>query len=144
MDGRNSTPPQRSRSNKPRWYIARDGERRGPFTDDVILGFVEHDAIDVGDLVWRPGFLNWTEAGHVPGLFIPPPLPEAVAVRSSAVPPPVDAPAPGETSQSRTTVAEGEPSAGARASVLPSDAGDEERMRTLRAKLINAAERQQR
>ncbi len=71
MDDRNSQ--------RPRWYIARTGEKQGPLTLSAIVALAENDAIEPDDLVWRPGFLAWIEAGQVPGLLIPPPLPEAIA-----------------------------------------------------------------
>ncbi|HYM01453.1 MAG TPA: DUF4339 domain-containing protein [Stellaceae bacterium] len=74
----------RSSSEKPRWYIVRAGERHGPLSNNAILALAENDAIDGGDLVWRPGLMEWIEAGKVPGLLTPPPLPEAADTPSEA------------------------------------------------------------
>lgn len=61
---------------KPRWYLARGNERHGPFPDSKLYALAGEDRIELGDLVWRPGFLAWTYASEVAGLLTPPPLPQ--------------------------------------------------------------------
>ncbi len=71
-----------SSSKKPRWYLARAGERHGPIDDAKLFSLAGQDLIAATDLVWRPGFLAWISAGEVPGLLIPPPLPNSLGGRS--------------------------------------------------------------
>jgi hypothetical protein len=172
MDDRNSQ--------RPRWYVARSGERQGPFTLAAIAALAENDAIEPDDLVWRPGFLAWIEAAQVPGLLIPPPLPEAIAAPAKTAAPaaaigtaeamPVapagqaqrgdggEAPSPKAalSAAAPQPAAKGEAKRGAgvsakagprepqaAAALPPSEGPDEEKLRALRAKLINTFERQQ-
>lgn len=68
-----SSPPL---SEKPRWHLARGGEPRGPLPASKLIALAGEDKLDPTDLVWRPGFLGWRKADEVPGLLIPPPLPQ--------------------------------------------------------------------
>lgn len=73
------TRPALSHSTKKRWHIARKSGQSGPYGDVEFAAQAGDDAIEPGDLVWRPGFLAWVRAEEVPGLLIPPPLPERTA-----------------------------------------------------------------
>ena len=77
----NATSPAHA-SQRPRWYLGRGGERHGPITDAKLFALAAEDMIAPSDLVWRPGFLSWMSAGEMPGLLIPPPLPNAVGGRA--------------------------------------------------------------
>jgi GYF domain 2 len=63
---------------KPRWYLARGGERQGPLTNSKLYAMAADDHIEMTDLVWRPGFPAWKPAGEVAGLLTPPPLPQGM------------------------------------------------------------------
>lgn len=65
------------------WYIARDGKQTGPISEAEIRAIAQHGYFRSTDLVWRPGFAEWTPALSV---FKP-------AVRDAA-PPPVASAAP--------------------------------------------------
>lgn len=79
----NATSPAHA-SQRPRWYLGRGGERHGPITDAKLFALAAEDMIAPSDLVWRPGFLSWIAAGEMPGLLIPPPLPNAIVGRAMA------------------------------------------------------------
>ena len=66
-----------------RYFTGRNGERFGPYTWSEITAFVKTRQIVPDDLLWGPGFEQWTAAGLVPGLF--PPIP------AEASPPPIPA-----------------------------------------------------
>ena len=55
-------------SPEPVWYISRGGEQRGPLSNSVLLRLAELGRLRSDDLVWHPGFENWTTAGSIPGL----------------------------------------------------------------------------
>lgn len=76
---------------KPRWYLARDGERQGPLTTAKLYAMAGEDRLETSDLVWRPGFPAWRQAGEVAGLLSPPPLPQGMRAVPSAetAPPPL-------------------------------------------------------
>jgi hypothetical protein len=54
------------------WYVARDGERFGPFTSDEMSAGVREGQLRREDFVWRAGMAEWQLAGDVPGLWQPP------------------------------------------------------------------------
>ncbi len=72
-------------SRSKRWYVARNRRQSGPFGDLEIAAQASNDAIEPDDLIWRPGLLAWMRADEVPGLLIPPPLPEDAARRPDRV-----------------------------------------------------------
>ena len=41
------------------WYISRDGQRAGPFTNDEFTGFEEAGRLRPTDQVWQPGMQSW-------------------------------------------------------------------------------------
>jgi len=75
-----------SPTEKPRWYLVRGNERHGPFPDSKLYALAGEDRIEPGDLVWRPGFLAWTQASEVSGLLTPPPLPQGMKSSPPALP----------------------------------------------------------
>jgi hypothetical protein len=80
--------PAPSPGDKPRWYLARDGERQGPLTTAKLYAMAGEDRLETSDLVWRPGFPAWRQAGEVAGLLSPPPLPQGIRAMPSAETPP--------------------------------------------------------
>lgn len=62
------------------YYVAVDGQQRGPFNKDALSGQIRSGMLSAGTLVWADGMANWTAAGEVEelrGLFSagPPPIP---------------------------------------------------------------------
>ena len=54
------------------WYIAREGNQYGPLSDAELRMFVDGGHLRPVDLVWRPGFADWRQAGSVFSLKAPP------------------------------------------------------------------------
>src|SRR4029434_8673345 len=50
------------------WYVARDGERFGPFTSDEMSAGVRNGELRREDFVWHAGLAEWQRAKDVPGL----------------------------------------------------------------------------
>jgi hypothetical protein len=71
------------------WYYARDDQRFGPVSTVELKRLADRGQLAPGDLVWREGMADWTEAAHVKGLFhaAPPEPPPAAAASAAAVPP---------------------------------------------------------
>ncbi len=61
-----------------RWYVAVDGEKRGPISSQDLRKLVKIKRLKPTDLLWKEGFSDWVEAGTVQGLFTasPPPRQE--------------------------------------------------------------------
>lgn len=75
-----------SQSEQPiEWYLARDGQRHGPISDLEMRKIVELGHLKPTDLVWRPGFPEWTTAASV--FPAPPPRPAAPAPPAPVRPP---------------------------------------------------------
>jgi hypothetical protein len=51
------------------WYVARDGERFGPFTSDEMSAGVRNGELRREDFVWHAGLAEWQRAKDVPGLW---------------------------------------------------------------------------
>ncbi|HKT17414.1 MAG TPA: DUF4339 domain-containing protein [Stellaceae bacterium] len=105
-------------SPRPRWYLARGGERHGPIADAKLFALAAEDMIAPSDLVWRPGFLSWVSAGEMPGLLIPPPLPNAIGGRAMASADP--APRLSVVAEAPAAMPEAAPSA-----AMPHESGEE-------------------
>jgi len=59
------------------YYIARGGDRKGPYTQAEVEGYVNSGMVSATDLAWRSGEPDWRPLGElVPGL-LPPPIPAA-------------------------------------------------------------------
>jgi hypothetical protein len=54
------------------WYIARNGERRGPFDELQFRQLIESGDLLPDDRVWHTGLSEWRRAAEMPGLFAPP------------------------------------------------------------------------
>jgi hypothetical protein len=76
-----------------RWYVAHSGKTRGPLSDIELIWLAGDGSLRPQDLIWRPGYLGWTQADQIAGLLIPPDVPDG-----GASPPPdsttPDPPAP--------------------------------------------------
>lgn len=66
------------------WYIARDGKQTGPISDAEINAIAQHGYFRPSDLVWKPGFAEWSSALTV---FKPAPPPEAAPPKPMAAAP---------------------------------------------------------
>jgi uncharacterized protein DUF4339 len=71
------------------WYIAREGKQHGPLNDAELRMFVAGGHLKPADLVWRPGFADWRQAGSVfslksPPAALPPPASAQDGVRASS------------------------------------------------------------
>jgi len=54
------------------WYIYRNNEQYGPYSDEDISGFAQTGEILPDDYVWKESLTDWTRAADVPefgGLF---------------------------------------------------------------------------
>lgn len=85
------------------WHFLKEENRVGPVSDDTIRRFIAGGEIDPNDLVWRPGMPEWTPAGQIEGLFLPPPLPSPAdpAVSQNRLDPPPIPGGPGNASIER-------------------------------------------
>ena len=71
------------------WHIAREGKQYGPLSDAELRMLVAGGHLQAADLVWRPGFADWRQAGSVFTLkpapaALPPPTPGKDPSRSAA------------------------------------------------------------
>jgi len=53
------------------WYLSRNGQQHGPFSDVDVANFARLGQLQVNDLIWREGFANWRPALTI----FPEPLP---------------------------------------------------------------------
>ena len=53
------------------WYLSRNGQQHGPFSDADVANFARLGQLHVNDLIWREGFANWRPALTI----FPEPLP---------------------------------------------------------------------
>jgi uncharacterized protein DUF4339 len=51
------------------WYVLRGRERGGPYPYSLVREGAKGGLISMYDLVWRPGWEDWLDAGGVDGLF---------------------------------------------------------------------------
>lgn len=66
------------------WYYARDGQQNGPITFEQLLELASSGGLDaVNDQVWNSFMQNWTTAGHIPGIFATPAIPDIPTSGSS-------------------------------------------------------------
>jgi len=74
------------------YYLARGGERLGPYSWAELTGFAANGQVAPDDVLWGPGLERWTAANTIPGLLPaaaglavgPPPVPRSRADRSLA------------------------------------------------------------
>lgn len=77
------------------WYILRDRQQSGPYTRAFVRDAARGGGLARHDLVWRPGWAEWRDAGTVDGIFdAPADGPPVPANARSSSPPPVIAPQP--------------------------------------------------
>jgi hypothetical protein len=53
------------------WYLSRNGQQHGPFSDADVANFAKLGQLSTNDLIWRDGFENWRPALTI----FPAPLP---------------------------------------------------------------------
>jgi hypothetical protein len=61
--------------NDARWFVSRDDQVNGPFTERDIQQQWLDGQLRIDDLVWQSGTTKWVKAGDVAGL-VPPELPK--------------------------------------------------------------------
>jgi hypothetical protein len=84
------------------WYFVTDSQTKGPVGYAALLTGITQQEIDRDTLVWKPGFAEWTPAGSVEGLFLPPFQPQALALKKETLTPPLPpAPAPSRKLEAR-------------------------------------------
>jgi hypothetical protein len=52
------------------WFYAVNNQRQGPVTLEELQAKAASQELKATDLVWKPGFPNWTPAQKVPGIFL--------------------------------------------------------------------------
>lgn len=66
------------------WFYARNGQQNGPVTFEQLVELASSGGLDaVNDQVWNSSMQNWTTAGHVPGIFATPAIPDIPTSGSS-------------------------------------------------------------
>jgi uncharacterized RDD family membrane protein YckC len=82
------------------WYVGRNGERSGPFSETELREQAARGRIGPADLVWREGMPAWGAAATIPGLLPAAPVtnPYAAPATSDLTVPAFQG-APGETLQ---------------------------------------------
>ena len=68
-----------------RWYVARNGQKDGPYSDSELKAMAAKGTLTAVDLIWREDVPSWVEAGRIRGLFPQPPSPG----KTGASPPPL-------------------------------------------------------
>jgi GYF domain 2 len=77
-------------NNRTDWYILRGREQSGPHPLSLVRDAARGGSLSKYDLVWKPGWDDWRDAGSVDGLFDPPEI--ALEMPSGGAPPvPTDA-----------------------------------------------------
>lgn len=87
VTGTGAAVPDSGESEGPSYYLSRGGGRLGPYTWVELTSFAANGQVAPDDMLWGPGFEQWTAAHAVPGLL---PAPPSATVRPPAVPPPRD------------------------------------------------------
>jgi len=90
--GAGSAVPDADESEGTSYYLARGGERLGPYTWTELTGFAANGQVAAADVLWGPGLERWTAAHAIPGLLPaaaglavgPPPVPRSRGDRSMA------------------------------------------------------------
>jgi len=77
------------------WWVARDGQQFGPFEHSDLMQRAARRELLPTDFVWRVGLSAWTTAERIPGLLVPPPLPQQpVSTSPQSVPRMIPPPLP--------------------------------------------------
>ncbi len=53
-----------------KWYYVSEGERKGPISQDQLLGLVRGGSLQDQDYIWRKGFSDWTQVKDVPEVSV--------------------------------------------------------------------------
>ena len=56
-------------NNRTDWYILRGREQSGPHPLSLVRDAAKGGSLSKYDLVWKPGWDDWHDAGSVDGLF---------------------------------------------------------------------------
>jgi hypothetical protein len=56
------------------FFILKDGERNGPYDAAAMAGLIRDGDVTGETKIWQKGYLEWTSASEIPGLFLPPPV----------------------------------------------------------------------
>ena len=59
------------------WFVQKNGQQHGPFSDQQLLQLAASGQLQQGDLVCQQGMASWSPAGSVPGLFAAGPAQQA-------------------------------------------------------------------
>jgi len=54
------------------WYYAKDGEQKGPVTEDNLIVLFQNSEIPSDSLIWSEGMSEWTSAKDVGLIYTPP------------------------------------------------------------------------
>jgi hypothetical protein len=96
------------------WYLARQGNRYGPYSWEQMVEFAAAGQVTPEDLVWSEGMSNWTRAVDIEGLCAPPaPSEQEAAPPPPPPPPPPPAPLAETVQPSQPSASSTGPSAGA-------------------------------
>jgi hypothetical protein len=70
------------------WYLSRNGQQHGPFSDADVANFARLGQLQPNDLIWREGFANWRPALTIfpEPLPAPAPSPARRSVRAQVYP----------------------------------------------------------
>ena len=78
----------------PQWYYSQNNQQQGPVSSEQLKQLAASGGLQPGDLVWKEGMSQWTDARQMKGLFpmqtvanppVPPPMPPSAvspAIRS--------------------------------------------------------------
>ena len=76
------------KQNPEEWYLYKNNQQYGPYTEMQVKSFIKEGRIFPGDLVWNNTLIQWTKIEQVPGLLTPlhtnPPAPTFVSEYESA------------------------------------------------------------
>ena len=81
MGGGGAAPPPIPGAAQAAWFVAIDGQQKGPFTMDQLRGEIDAGRVTRNTLTWKSGLANWTPVDQVNELqslvaHVPPPLPK--------------------------------------------------------------------
>jgi hypothetical protein len=61
------------------WHLLRGREQCGPISEREVHLLAELGRLEASDFLWTPGFSGWRQADSIPGILIPPRLPNSVS-----------------------------------------------------------------
>src|SRR5437868_7420976 len=54
------------------WHVILDDKPHGPLTKVQVLGYLRDGVLKGSDLIWRPGFTQWTSVSEITDFWQPP------------------------------------------------------------------------